>query len=247
MKGEEITIAEIVRNGTMSAEMAGLLWAAADEGVSFMTVAVPQNAGKSTTADAVLALRPAEVDVIPVADDPELIERLQRERRGGYLSVSEFNPRMRRSYIWDEPARRVFETLTAGYSLQASLHAGSAEDGVREITHGIGVSDERAATLRLILYIEMFGDWRDPDVRRRLVDLYEVRDIKGGEPVGQSLYRWIEDGDRFEQISEPTAFGRDVEDRKRRASIIGELAAAGRTASADVAAAVKEFRSGTRV
>ena len=139
MKGQDIPIAEMVRNGTMSADMAGLLWAAVDEGVSFMTVAIPQNAGKSTTAEAVLALRPPNTPVIPVANEPELLEQLRQERRGGYLSVSEFNPRMRRSYIWDEPARRVFETLSAGYSLQASLHAGSAEEGMREITHGIGV------------------------------------------------------------------------------------------------------------
>ena len=243
MKGEEITIAEMVRNGTMSADMAGLLWAAVDEQVSFMTVAVPQNAGKSTTAEAVLSLRRPDVAVTVVGDDPELIEQLKRERRGGYLSVSEFNPRMRRGYIWEEPARRVFDTLPAGYALQASLHAPSAVDGMREITQGIGVSDERAAALQLVLYIEMLGDSHEPGVRRRLADLYEVQGVERGEPIGKTLFRWVPEGDRFEQVAEPAAFGHDRGDVQRRAAIIGDLAQAGRTSSGDVAQAVQKFRS----
>ncbi len=52
-----ITIAELVRNGTMSAQIAGTLWAAVDEQRSFLTVAIPRFAGKSTLSNAVLALR----------------------------------------------------------------------------------------------------------------------------------------------------------------------------------------------
>src|SRR5207249_5657455 len=88
---DDLTIAELVRNGSMSAAMAGTLWAAVDEGVSFITVAVPQNAGKSTTANAVLQLRPPGVLLHPVADEPERLEQLKRERLGGYLVVGEFS------------------------------------------------------------------------------------------------------------------------------------------------------------
>src|SRR5437899_7194288 len=124
---DDLTMAELVRNRTMSAAMAATLWAAVDEGVSFITVAVPQNAGKSTTASAVLALRPPGVRLHPVADEPERLERLKQERLGGYLVVGELSPYgARRGYIWGEPVRRAFNTLTAGYSLQTSLHAPSA-------------------------------------------------------------------------------------------------------------------------
>ena len=245
MKGEEVTIAEMVRNGTMSAEMAGLLWAAVDAQVSFMTVAVPQNAGKSTTAEAVLALRPEGMPLFPVANDPEFLAQLREERRGGYLCVAEFNPYMRRNYIWDEPARRVFDALPAGYALQASLHAPSAVDGMREITHGIGVSDERAAAMKLVLYLEMLGDWREPGVRRRLVDLYEVERVRDGEPIGKSLFRWVPGSDSFQQQAEPKTFDCDPANLERRAAIIGDLARAGRTSSHDVAEAVAGYRTST--
>jgi Flp pilus assembly CpaF family ATPase len=55
----EITIADLMRNGTVSAEMAAVLWAALDPRTSFLSSAVPRLAGKSTTSQAALALRPA--------------------------------------------------------------------------------------------------------------------------------------------------------------------------------------------
>lgn len=240
--GDELTIADLVANGTMSAEMAAVLWAAVDQGVSFLTVAVPQNAGKSTTANGVLALRPPGVALHPVGPDLEEYDRLERERLGGYLVVAEFSPRMRRNYIWDEPARRAFDVLTVGYSLQGSLHAPSAVDGFREITKGIGVRDDRAAALKLLLYIEMFGDSQDPDVRRRLVDLYEVRGVDQGEPLGRSLFRWRSGDDGFEQFSEPATFSTAPADLSRRAALMAELARTGRTSPGEVAEAVGGYR-----
>jgi hypothetical protein len=244
---DEITIAELVRNGTMSAAMAGTLWAAVDEGVSFITVAIPQNAGKSTTANAVLQLRPPGVPLHPIADEPERLERLKQERVGGYLVVGEFSPHgARRGYIWGPPVQRVFDTLRAGYSLQSSLHAPGAIDGMHEVTHGNGVSDERAAQLGLVLYIEMFGYWQDPGVRRRLVDLYELHSVERGEPVGRSLFRWRRTDDSFEQLAEPRRFGRDPSDLRERARIIEGLAASGHTTTPHLEEAIAGYRAGAR-
>ena len=241
---DEITIAELVRNGTLDAAMAGVLWAAVDEGVSFVTVAVPRNAGKSTMSNAVLALRPPGVPIHPVADEPERLERLKRERLGGYLVVAEFAPHgASRGYIWGPAVRRVFETLDAGYSLQASLHAPSAVDGMRAIRYENGVPDDLAARIGLVLYIEMFSQWQDPGVRRRLVDIYEVHAVQNGELIGQSLFRWRQHDDSFEPLATPQRFGRDADDLARRASLLGELASAGRTKSADIGDAVTGYRA----
>src|SRR5439155_12088856 len=87
----EITIAELVRNGTMSAAMAATLWAAAEDQVSFLTAAVPRNAGKSTTSNAVLALRRPGVLLHNVTGNTDEMERLKREKLGGYLVVAEFS------------------------------------------------------------------------------------------------------------------------------------------------------------
>src|SRR5712691_3855290 len=84
-ESEGLSIAELVRNGTMSAEVAAVLWAAVEAQLSFLTVAVPQNAGKSTTSNAVLALRPPDVPLHQISGDPAQLAQLKRDKLGGYL------------------------------------------------------------------------------------------------------------------------------------------------------------------
>ncbi|HZU76890.1 MAG TPA: hypothetical protein VFA70_09020, partial [Dehalococcoidia bacterium] len=185
-----ITITDLVRNGTLNAEMAAVLWAAVDEQMSFLTVAIPRLAGKSTTSQAVLALRPDGMPAIQVAGEPEQMARLREAPRRGYLVVNEFSQAPIPGYIWGAPVRRVFETLPAGYALQASLHAPGVEAAVREVTAGNGVSDEQASAIKLVLYIERFGH-DERSFWRRLVELYEVFEVAGGRPRGQTLFRWL--------------------------------------------------------
>ncbi len=87
-----VSLLELIRNGTMSAEVGALLWAAVDEQVSFITVALPRLAGKSTVAEAMLALRPAEVGIHRVVGDAEEMANLKEKHLGGYLVVAEVTP-----------------------------------------------------------------------------------------------------------------------------------------------------------
>jgi hypothetical protein len=239
----ELSIAELVRNGTMSAEMAAVLWAAVDERVSFLTAALPRLAGKSTTAEAVLALRRPGVPVRVVTGDPAEMAELERARAGGYLRIEEISRRGRGTYIWGEPVQRVFRALRAGYALQASLHAPDVAEAVRIVAVENGVGDELTAAFKLVPYIERFGE-EETGYWRRVAELYELRGVAGGRPIGRPLYRWRADGDRFERLADPEQFGRDGADLARRAEVIGGLAAAGRTAPEEVAAAVTAYRAG---
>lgn len=238
----EITIAELVRNGTMSAEMAAMLWAAVDEQRSFLTVAIPRFAGKSTLSKAVLALRPPEVPLHQVDGTPGPMERLKRERLGGYLVVAEFSQAPVPGYIWGEPVRRVFETLAVGYSLQASLHAPGVEEAVRIVTDGNGVSDEQASAFDLVLYIERFGEDQE-SFWRRLSHIYELDAVVDGWPRGRTLYRWLAEDDRFEAVEAPRTFAVARRDLEARAAVLAELARSGRTSGGDVAAALAAYRA----
>jgi hypothetical protein len=239
----EITIAGLVRNGTLNAEMAAVLWAAVDEQKSFLTVAIPRFAGKTTTSNAVLALRPPEVPVTPVAGEASVMQRLTEERRGGYLVVAEFAQAPMPGYIWGEPVRRVFDTVHAGgYALQTALHAPGVDAAMREVTHGNGVSDAHASAFKLVMYIERFGYGLD-SFWRRVTDLYEVDRVENGLPVGRSLFRWQESDDSFEQLAEPQQWGLDRDDLRQRAAIISHLADNGLTSAAEVGAAIAEYRS----
>lgn len=223
--------------------MAAVLWAAVDEQKSFLTVAVPRFAGKTTTSNAVLALRPSDVPVTPVTGEPEEMQQLTTERRGGYLTVAEFAPHAMHGYIWGEPVRRVFETVvSSGYALQTALHAPGVEAAIQEVTRGNSVPDDHASEFKLVMYIERFGE-TEATFWRRVTDLYEVDRVEDGLPVGRSLFRWHAADDRFERHAEPQQWGSDRSDLALRSATVAELAAAGRTSTTDVAAAVAQFRS----
>ncbi len=238
----EITLVELVRNGTMSEEVAALLWAAVDEGVSFLVVAVPRLAGKSTTSEAIMAMRPPDMLLHHVVGDAEEMAVLARERLGGYLVVAEFSDAPVPGYIWGEPVRRVFGALEAGYSLQACLHAPSPEDAVLEVTKGNGVSDDDASLIGLIVYIERFGT--DPaNFWRRIARVYELERVHGGEAEGHDLFQWVAQTDRFEAVDPPQSFARDREDLLSRGELLGDLARMGKTSPAEVQAAIARYRA----
>jgi hypothetical protein len=223
--------------------MAAVLWAAVDDKISFLTVAIPRFAGKTTMSMAVLDMRAPDVPLQVVYGRAQELEDLKRERRGGYLVVPEFAQAPMPGYIWGEPVRRVFETVVeGGYSLQSALHARGVEEAIADVVVGNGVTDEQASTFKLVLYIERFGYGYD-SFWRRLTDLYEVHKVENGRPVGQSLFRWDRDADRFEKLSDPHQFGRDPEELARRAAIIQRLVDQGRTSKEDVEAALAEYRS----
>ena len=68
----QITIAELVRNGTMSAEMAATLWSAVDEQRSFLTVAIPRFAGKSKRPPVLRISAGPRLTVMRLSGNPRL-------------------------------------------------------------------------------------------------------------------------------------------------------------------------------
>lgn len=238
-----VTIADLVRNGTMNADMAALLWTAVDEQLSFLTVALPRLAGKSTTSEAVLALRKPDVALNNVLGDARTLDRLKQERQGGYLVVNEFSRAPMPGYIWGEPVRRVFDTLPSGYSLQTSLHASSVQEAMEVVTRGNGISDEQASTFKLVLYIERFGNGMS-DYWRRLVEIFEVDRVEDGRAVGRTLHRWRQADDSFEKTADPEQFAKDGADLERRAEIIRRLAVGDASSVQDVTEAVAQYHAG---
>lgn len=237
----DLTILDLVQNGTMTADIAAVLWAAAEEQVSFLTVAIPRSAGKSTTSRAVLNLRQPGVPLHHVDGDAEDMARLKREKLGGYLVVDEFSRAPIPGYIWGAPVQRVFDTLEAGYSLQTSLHAPGVDAAIQEVTRGNRISDAQASAFKLVIYIEVSGATRN--LTRRVADVFEVHAVENGLPIGHSLFRWHADGDRFEKLTNPHQWGRDHDLLNRRSEVIAELVAAGRTDTEALRDALTAFRS----
>lgn len=238
---KEITIAELIRNGTMSAEIAGLLWAGVNEKVSFLTAAVYRNAGKSTIAKAVLSLRPKNVSLHYASNNWQVTEKLLNvEKHGGYLVVDEFSDYDYPGYLWGDEIKHVFKMLKNGYSLQASLHAESAEDAILELTQKNQISDDEASQIQLIIFIEMFGTSLS-DAKRRVTQIYEVHRVEGGSPIGHLIFKWNIEDDSFELLEESHLFARNKEELTRRSEILGYLANTGKTLPEDIEKAITDF------
>ncbi len=200
----ELDLVDLVANRTMSPEVAATLATAAEQRRSFMVVAVPRLAGKSTVMEATLAHRPRGTPLHRLIEHPRDVDALPSLPDGGYLVVPEVSQGPMPGYIWGEPVRRVFSLLEGGYSLATSLHAPGIEDAFEQLTVANGVPDEQAAGVQLAVYLRTLGaDWRNP-TRRVVAEVHEVAGVSGGRPRATLLHHWDERADHFEQHALPS-------------------------------------------
>ena len=125
---EAPTIIDLIGNGTLSAEMAATMWAFVGEQRSFISAAVPRLAGKTAVADAVMDMIAPDVHVHELSGDLAEMDSLAQQSTGGYLRISEISRGPFQNYVWGESARRLFDTVSAGYSLVATMHAAGLDD-----------------------------------------------------------------------------------------------------------------------
>ncbi|MBI2774062.1 MAG: hypothetical protein HYX56_06185 [Chloroflexi bacterium] len=198
----EIGLSALVRDRTMSPEIAATLAAAAEERRSFLVFAIPRLAGKSTVVQAMLAHVPSGTPVRTVTGEPGEISRLASAGGSGYLVIPEISQAPVPGYIWGPPVRRVFAVLARGYTLAAALHAPSVEEAFAIVCGGNGVPDEDASRIDLAVYIRSIGEWQAPS--RRVVEaVHEIHGVSHGKPRTRALHLWDEGADRFATVNEP--------------------------------------------
>jgi hypothetical protein len=193
----QIRLADQVANGTMSAEIAALLRETAQAHESFLVMAVPRLAGKTTTMRAMLAeqTRP----VLALGYDGDDVDALAARARGGYLIVPEISRgAWSAGYVWGEPVRRAFGAITQGTALATALHAPDPAEAFAIICGGCGVPDAHAARLSLVVYLRSLGEWEQP-TRRVVSTVHRIHAVRDGVPDAELLFRWDEKTDTFER------------------------------------------------
>jgi hypothetical protein len=199
-----LTLADLVANGTMSPEIAATLRATAYGRHSFLVVAIPRLAGKSTLMAAMLAQAPRGAPVMRVGEDGADIAALAAASAGGYLVIPEISEYpVAPGYIWGAPVRRVFAHVGKEVGLAAALHAPGADEAMEVVCRGNGVPDPEAAQIAIVVYIRSLGsDWRQP-TGRRIATVHEVVGVKDGRAETRLIHRWDERADRFETVAQP--------------------------------------------
>ncbi len=225
--GSGPTMLDLVRNGTMDPATAATLSAVAEGKRSFMVVALPRMAGKSTVTNAMLDFAPAGVPIHHLSGEENEMERLAMRPDGGYLVVAELSPYPIPTYIWGPPVRKVFEVSRAGFSLCFSLHASGVEEAYDEVCSGNGISDDDASRINYVVYIERMGTHLG-NFRRRVSAVYEVEKVLDGAPQSRIIHRWDPRSDSFEIVATPRLLGLSRSGLQDRASLIRESSAEGR-------------------
>lgn len=193
----ELGLADLVANGTMSAQMAETLRDAARQRRSFVVTAIPRLAGKTTVMGAMLGERPDGVPVRVADGSAAQLRELMRSGQRGYLVVPEIANAPVPGYLWGAPVRRVFAALTGGFALATALHSDGAESAFEIICRESGVPDEHAAAISLVVYIRSLGeDWRAP-TGRRVAAIDEILGVTGGRPRTRRLHWWDGSADAF--------------------------------------------------
>lgn len=200
----ELTLFDLVANRTMSPAMAATLATTAFERRSFVGVAVPRLAGKTTVMRATLAFRPDGVPLhhVTTVAAPEFDAPRHPAGRRGYLVVGEISEATWiPGYLWGEPVRRVFAAVhDEGFALATALHAGSISETFAIIGGANAVPDEHASCVDLVYVIRSLGpDWQAP-IRRVVAEVHEVDAVSGGRPIARLLHRWDETTDTFEDV-----------------------------------------------
>jgi hypothetical protein len=205
--------------------MAATLSVAAEERRSFLFIAIPRMAGKTTTMMATLAHAPAATPMHELSLDngPDL--GIPDTRDGGYLVMHEIAETPFPHYLWGDPVRQVFAALDGGdLRLATALHAGSVEEAFRVIVDANGVPAEDAARIDVATYIRSLGpDWRNP-TRRVVASMHEVLGVDSGQVQTSELHRWDEHSDQFESVQAPRRLAVDAALLKRRARELAERA-----------------------
>jgi len=181
----------------MSTDIAATLRDIARRRRSFIVVAVPRLAGKSTVLRAILAERPPSSPVLTIAEDGNDIDELTKKSSGGYLVIPEITKSAAMpGYIWAADVRRIFEAAKDDVSLAATLHAEGPDDAFAQICGGCGVPDEDASKISFAVALRSLGRWEEP-TRRVVQSVHAIDGVREGKPRTRLLHHWDEQHDRF--------------------------------------------------
>lgn len=270
---EPRSIAELIRTGTLDAELAATIWLLIEARVPLMVAGERPGVGKSTLLGALLDLLPPELRVVELKGADETFDWLPQASELGWPGVarrpaegspirpeetvllaselSDHTP----AHTWGDAARIVVRAAAIGYGLAATIHGDSLEDVFAELRASpVRLGDDELSRLGVVLVLR-----RTDGGRRRVVAAHYVRpivrDVHGHlQRLGPAvLATWNAGTDSFEHfgwgITPELAMrvGRRAGDFEleaaARRAFLDDLVAEGVTDVAAVRAALSRYRA----
>ena len=217
------SIVELIRAGTLDAELAATLWVLIEGRVPIVVAAQAQAVGKTTLLSALLDFLPPGTRTVELAGASETFDWLPQAPELGWhrratptttqqsppiqphdtvLLIPELSDHLP-SYTWGPQARIVIRAASIGYGLAATIHADTLEDVFEALRRPpVSLDDDELSRLGLVLILRRVGDGR-----RRVTAAHYVRPVARDEHghvqrLGPAvLATWDPDHDHFEHFA----------------------------------------------
>ncbi len=167
------SVLDLIDNGTLDVRTAALLWLLAEHRTSFISAALPQLAGKSTVATALIDFMPPKYERVLSKGREEDFSFLETtEPSNTYILVPELSDHGPR-YLWGDNVNRLFEALRDGYSLIATMHAESSNDLISQLNSPpASVPSDLVHHVQVVINIWM--DYGEYGIVRRVSELSAI-------------------------------------------------------------------------
>lgn len=189
--GRTLSVADLLRAGTLSPEMAAYALCALQDGASLLTAAQPGGGGKTTLMAALLGFLPPGEKLRTVGEGASRVPRGLNDHGRECLLCHEIGKGHYFGYLWGREAGAFLKAAGRGVRIASNLHADTIEEIYAELTRpefSLGADDVRRVKLILFMTIR-------PSLRgtvRRVGAFYSA--LEDGH---QLLWEWDEAADAF--------------------------------------------------
>jgi len=189
--GRSLSIVDLIRAGTLNTDMAAYMFRRLTEGCSFLTAAVPGNAGKTTLMAALLGLIKPGCVIRTVGRGAGSPGRV-RVDPSTYLLAHEIGSGPYLGYLWGREIRVLFDRINGGGFFVSCIHADTPAQIEEQLrSDAVGLRPQDLRRIDLVLFIHMDG--RLGNYQRRVAGIYDF-----SVPDTDLLFTWDLSQDRFE-------------------------------------------------
>jgi len=267
-KADPLTIIDLIKNHTISAEMAALFWYLVENKISIF-VCGGVASGKTTMLNGLATFISPDSKIITIEDTPEIqlyhenwIRSVTRPSTGSSAAIDLFDllkaaMRQRPDYILvgeirGAEAYTLFQAMSTGHLGLATLHAETAQSALQRLeTEPMNIPRMMIAGLNMIVI--MARREVDGKPQRRILTATEVKGLDSqDEIITDRLFEWDPKDDIWHMPSESyylkkaaTAKGITVEealnDIKMRAEILNFLVIQGKRTFMEVTQVIRDY------
>jgi len=216
---EPISIAHLIRWGTLTAELAAYLWMLIEVGVSAL-ICGETASGKTTTLNALTAFIRHDAKIVSIEETPEVrlfhrnwVREVTRLHTGSPVTMFDLLKaalRQRPDYIIvgevrGEEARIMFQAIETGHPVLSTMHAGNMEQMIQRLTSDpINVPKTHINSLNLALFQARIE--REGKLLRRVLSVNEILGYDPNEDRIVYLPTFVYDADRDAQYFTGTSY-----------------------------------------